>query len=116
MFFSHNNDNDISKIVVDKNKWIDCLFFGLKSVPFLPFLSLSNRLALKLAQKHNTGLESQNGPKRLLNLKLGLYESLSQITFCGETKAKNFPTLQRAWWFICTRIFLNTPTRYVNIM
>ena len=53
MFFSHNNDNDISKIVVNNNKWIDCLFFGLKSGPFLPFLSLSNRLALKLAQKHN---------------------------------------------------------------
>ena len=51
--FFHNKDNDVSNIVVNNNKWIDCLFFGLKSGPFLPILSLSNRMALKLAQKHN---------------------------------------------------------------
>ena len=52
--FFHNKDNDVSNIVVNNNKWIDCLFFGLiKSGPCLPILSLSNRMALKLAQKHN---------------------------------------------------------------
>ena len=106
MFFFHNNDNDISKIVVNNNKWIDCLFFGLMSGPFLPFLSLSNRLALKLAQKHNKVQSLKmvqnwprmtkiylNDPKRLMNLIIGPFREPESDNFLWRDEGKEFPNL-----------------------
>ena len=59
-----------------------------------------------------------NDPKRLMNLIIGPFREPESDNFLWRDEGKEFSyiTLERAWWFISTRIFNNTPNRYVNIM